>query len=42
MGVAGRYDPGTAAPYQVLIQEATERVVKKPSKVSKVKTLKKR
>lgn len=42
MGVAGRYDPGTAAPYQVLIQEATQRVVKKPTKTNKAKTPKKR
>lgn len=42
MGVAGRYDPGTAAPYHVLIQEATQRVVKKPTKTNKAKTPKKR
>ena len=42
MGVAGRYDPGTAAPYHVLIQEATQRVVKKPTKATKVKIPKKR
>jgi ATP-dependent protease HslVU (ClpYQ) peptidase subunit len=42
MGVAGRYDPGTAAPYHVLIQEATQRIVKKPVKANKATVPKKR
>ena len=29
IAVAGRYDPGTAAPYQVLVQDAPERPSKK-------------
>lgn len=42
MGVAGRYDPGTAAPYHVLIQEAEQRVVKKPTRSTKATVIKKR
>ncbi len=42
MGVAGRYDPGTAAPYQVLVQEAEQRIVKKATKPKKAKVAKKR
>ncbi len=42
MGVAGRYDPGTAAPYHVLVQEAEQRIVKKATKPKKVKVAKKR
>lgn len=32
IGVAGRYDPGTAAPYQVLVQQETVRAVRKVRK----------
>lgn len=42
MGVAGRYDPGTAAPYYVLVQEAEHRPVKKTTKSTKVAVTKKR
>ena len=42
MGVAGRYDPGTAAPYHVMIQESEQRIVKKPVKANKATVPKKR
>jgi len=42
IAVAGRYDPGTAAPYQVLVQEATQKPVKKVRKVAKKPAKRKR
>jgi hypothetical protein len=35
IAVAGRYDPGTAAPYQVLVQDAPERPVRKTKQSTK-------
>lgn len=35
IAVAGRYDPGTAAPYQVLVQEVSEKQPRKTRKVAK-------
>jgi len=32
MGVAGKYDPGTAAPYHVIVQETDDDRAKKPAK----------
>ena len=42
IAVAGRYDPGTAATYQVLVQEATQKPVKKVRKVAKKPAKRKR
>lgn len=42
IGIAGRYDPGTAGPYHVLVQESTQIVVRKSAKTSKVQVTKKR
>ena len=41
IAVAGRYDPATAAPYQVLVQDAPEREVRKSKKSVKKATSKK-
>lgn len=35
IAVAGRYDPGTAAPYQVFVQEASEKQPRKTRKAAK-------
>ncbi|NCV44584.1 MAG: hypothetical protein EBW15_07315 [Actinobacteria bacterium] len=42
IAVAGRYDPGTAAPYQVLVQEVAQKPVRKTRKTVKKPTKRKR